>query len=218
MSNINYYQNSRGRKPKTGSKKRHWIIAMPLLLLILGGIGGGLYWLHSHNQTYLPITSYIKVAQVNVIETPDRGLMSIELILFDKNALKISDTKYLVSGDEWRLIGEIIKYPGVLSFAGLRSGYKLAWLQGCYDNTMRLSTVPSNNITRTSVRINTSDDTIFETFHNQGWASPIVSATTSIADFTPAGKKEAIYSVYVSQDGLTITPRPPLSQNGPCIS
>lgn len=217
MSRRYDYQNSR-YQPQKRPKKLGKIIVLLLLLLILIGVGGGLLWLRSHNQTYLPFTSYIKVAQVNVIETPNRGLMNIELILFDDNASKISDTNYLVSGDEWRLIGEIISYPGVLSLAGLQSGYKLAWLQGCFDNAMLRSSVSSNNITRTTVHINTSDDSIFETFHDRPWASPVVNATTSIADFIPAGKQKTTYSVYVSQNGLTIKPQPPRSQNGPCIS
>src|SRR5947209_10783237 len=83
------------------------ILGLILLLLALS-----LLWLTLLVQTYLGLTSDIKVARVHATPVANANhLMSLELILYDQNGHQTSNQTYLVKGDDWRLEGDIIKFP-----------------------------------------------------------------------------------------------------------
>src|SRR5947209_7236098 len=83
------------------------ILGLVLVLLALS-----LLWLTLLVQTYLGLTSDIKVARVHATPVANADhLMSVELILYDQNGHQTSDQTYLVKGDDWRLEGDIIKFP-----------------------------------------------------------------------------------------------------------
>ena len=83
-------------------------------------------------------------------------LMSVEVVLFDKDARQTADNTYLVKGDEWVLQGDIIKFPTWLNIVGLHSGYKLTCLEGRYDNSDL-----ERHAGHTVIDLNGGDDTFF---------------------------------------------------------
>ena len=88
-----------------------------------------LIWLTLLLESYIGLTSEIKVAQVHastIANAPHE--MNVELTLFDSNGNVSYHDSYLVNGDEWMLRGDIIKFPGWLNVLGLHSGYKLTRL------------------------------------------------------------------------------------------
>jgi hypothetical protein len=79
-------------------------------------------------------------------------------ITFIQHGPQVSDKTYLVTGDEWMLEGDIIKFPTWLNIVGLHSGYKLTRLEGRYND-------PNLELRgkRTVITLNGGDDNFFKT-------------------------------------------------------
>lgn len=159
-----------------------------------------LLWLTILVQTYLGLTSDIKVARVHatvVANVPH--LMSVDLTLYDQNGKQTSEQTYIINGDEWMLQGDIIKFPPWLNIFGLHSGYKLTRLEGRYDDANLEA-----NSHHVVVTLNGGDDNFFKTVQEQAWTSPFVQAAYGSGTFIqPDGKT---YDVFVSQTGLYAAP------------
>lgn len=159
-----------------------------------------LLWLATLMQTYLGLTSDIRVAQVRA--TPIANLphvMSVDLTLYDKDGHMTSDNTYAVAGDEWMLQGDIIKFPDWANILGLHSGYKLTRLEGRFDDPNL-----ERNSKHTVIVLNGGDDQFFQTVQEQAWTSPFVQAAYGSGVFlAPDGKT---YNVSVSQTGLLAEP------------
>lgn len=171
------------------------ILGLVLLLLALS-----LLWLTLLVQTYLGLTSDIKVARVHATPVTNADhLMSVELILYDQHGHQTSDQTYLVKGDEWRLEGDIIKFPTWLNILGLHSGYKLTRMEGRYEDPK----LESSNLP-TVIPLNGGDDNFFRTVQEQAWVSPVVEAAYGSGTFLRADGKT--YDVLASQTGLYAEP------------
>jgi len=168
------------------------------ILLLLIAIS--LLWATFLVQSYLGLTGDIKVAVVRATPIANlQHLMSVEMILYDKDGHQISDNTYGVMGDEWELQGDIIKFPSWLNVVGLHSGYKLTRLEGRYDNP----DLERNN-KHSVIVLNGGDDNFFKTAQTQTWLSPFVEALYGNAVILPANGKT--YEVLVSQTGLYALP------------
>lgn len=181
--------------------RRHrmrWGRAVTGLILLL--LASSILWLTLLIQTYVGLTSDIRVATVHattVANAPHQ--MFVELTLYDQSGKLTSDQTYLVNGDEWMLQGDIIKFPTWLNIVGLHSGYKLTRLEGRYDDpNLEL------NGKRTVITLNGGDDGFFKTVQQDAWTNPIVQAAYGNAVFLAADGKT--YNVYVSQTGLYAAP------------
>jgi len=187
---------------KFGGHHRHrrWgigrgISGLALLLLALS-----LLWLTLLVQTYVGLSSDIKVARVHATPVANSDhLMSVDLALFDQNGQQTSEQTYIVNGDEWMLQGDIIKFPAWLNILGLHSGYKVTRLEGRYDDP----TLESNS-KHTVVVLNGGDDNFFKTVQEQAWVSPVIEAAYGSGTFLRADGKT--YDVLVSQSGLFAKP------------
>lgn len=168
--------------------------------LVLLVIAICLLWVATLTQTYLGLTSDIRVAQVRATTvTNAQHEMFVELTLYNKDGQQTSDNTYLVGGDEWMLQGDIIKFPSWLNILGLHSGYKLTRLEGRYDDPNL-----ERNSKHTVIVLNGGDDQFFKTVQEQAWTSPFVQAAYGNGVFlAPDGKT---YNVYVSQTGLFAQP------------
>lgn len=172
---------------------------------LLGGVilvffAISLLWLSLLIQTYLGLTSDIKVARVHAVAVANvPHLMSVDLTLYDQQGKQTSDQTYIINGDEWMLQGDVIKFPTWLNIFGLHSGYKLTRLEGRFDDPNLEA-----NSHHVVVVLNGGDDNFFKTVQEQAWTSPVVQAAYGSSTFLqPDGKT---YDVFVSQTGLYAAP------------
>ncbi len=134
-----------GRLPRRRFRFKRGLSGIVLLAVAIS-----LLWVTFLVQSYLGLTSEIKVAQIRA--TPI--------------------TKYLLQGDEWMLQGDIIKFPAWLNVVGLHSGYKLTRLEGRYDDINLERTAPHS-----AIELNGGDDNFFKTAYTQkSWFGAFVDA------------------------------------------
>lgn len=180
-------------------RRRHFRAGRGLSGVVLLALAILLLWVASLTQTYLGLTSDIKVAQVraNTIQNadPNHPMMNVELVLYDNNGKQISDNFYSVMGDRWMVQGNIIKFASWLNVLGLHSGYKLTRLEGQYSDPNLES-----DSKHTVVVLNGGDDGFFKTVYKQSWSSPFVDAGYGNAVIQQANGMT--YNVFVSQTGL----------------
>ncbi len=195
-----YVEKEESRKFGGHHRHRHWGIGRGISGLVLLLLALSLLWLTLLVQTYIGLTSDIKVARVHATPVANSDhLMSIDLALFDQNGHQTSEQTYIVNGDEWMLQGDIIKFPTWLNILGLHSGYKLTRLEGRYDDP----TLESNS-KHTVVVLNGGDDNFFKTVQEQAWVSPVIEAAYGSGTFLRADGNT--YNVLVSQSGLFAKP------------
>lgn len=188
-----YYRH--GKLPR----RRHlrWKHGAGGILLIFLAVS--LLWMTFLIQSYLGLTSGIKVAQVTAlpIQNSPNGLpeMSVDLTLYNQNGHAISQQSYLVLGNEWMLQDDTIKIATWLNVIGMHSGYKLTRLEGRYDDPNLEA-----NAHHTVVVLNGGDDGFFQNMKAwHGWISPFIDAEYGTAVFSAAN---GTYDIYVSQTGL----------------
>ncbi len=175
-------------------RRFRWKRGVGGILLLLLSVS--LLWATFLVQSYLGLTSDIKVAQVHASTvTNQQHMMSVELVLYNGNGQQTSDNTYFVQGDRWMLQGDIIKFPTWLNILGLHSGYKLTRLEGQYNDPNDESTMK-----HTVVTLNGGDGAFFKTVYQQAWSSPFVDAAYGNAVIIPADGHA--YNVLVSQTGL----------------
>jgi len=188
----------RGRK-YIRRRRFKWGRGLGGVILLL--IAVSLLWTTFLVQSYLGVTGEIKVAHVRasaIINIPH--VMSVELVLYDKDGHQISDNTYGVMGDEWMLQGDIVKFPTWLNIVGLHSGYKLTRLEGRFDDP----NLERNN-KHTVIELNGGDDNFFKTAYTQrSWLSPFVDAAYGNAVFQASGS----FDVFATQDALIARPAP----------
>jgi len=188
------------RRMRKYARRRRFRAGRGLSGIILLLIAFSLLWATFLVQTYLGLSANIMVARVHAtsfVNLPH--LMSVEIILYDKDGHQTSDNTYGVMGDEWELQGDIIKFPTWLNILGLHSGYKLTRLEGRYEDP----NLERNN-KHSVIVLNGGDDTFFKTAQTQTWLSPLIEASYGNAVILPADGRT--YDVLVSQTGLFAEP------------
>ncbi len=203
VGEVIHHEDEEAYRSKFGKKLRRrrfrWGRVTSGVILLL--LASSILWMTLLVQTYVELTSDIKVATVHATTIANAPhLMSVELTMFDQSGKTVSDKTYLVNGDEWMLEGDIIKFPPLLNILGLHSGYKITRLEGRYDNPNLELHGP-----RTVVTLNGGDDGFFKTVQEATWLSPIVQGAYGNAVFLAADGKT--YNVYVSQSGLYAVPQ-----------
>lgn len=187
---------ARGGRERPGHVKAGRAISGLLLICM----AGSLLWAIFAVQSYLGLTSDIQAARVHATQIEgEPHLMSIELILYDKDGQQTSNKTYLVKGDKWELRGNIIKFPSWLNILGLHSGYKVTQMEGLYDDPNLES-----NEKHTVVVLNGGEGDFFKTVYQQAWSSPFVDAAYGNGTYEPADGHT--YDIFVSQTGLYAKP------------
>lgn len=184
-----------GRLPR--HRRLRWQHGMGGILLMILAVS--LLWLTFLVQSYLGLTSDIKVAQVtalSIANSPDGlPMMSVDLTLYNPNGHVASQQSYLVLGNEWMLQDDTIKVAGWLNILGMHSGYKITRLEGRYDDPNLEA-----NSKHTVVTLNGGDDGFFQNMRSwHSWASSFFDAEYGTAVFSAA---DGTYNIYVSQTGL----------------
>jgi hypothetical protein len=157
-------------------------------------------------QVYIGLTGTILVAHVRAqsLTLPNAvPYMIVDLALFDQNGHQLSENKYGVCGNEWRLEGDIVRFPSWLNILGVHSGYKVTRLEGRYDDI-----VMERTWYHSAIELNGGDDNFFKSAYNGGWLSPFAEASYGSGTFAGDGS----YNIYASQDALI--PNPDKSDTG----
>ncbi len=166
------------------------------LLLVLLSLS--LLWLTFMVQTYLGLTSEIRVAQITALPVSNSNglpMMSVDMTLYDSSGHTTSQSSYQVLGNEWMLQDDTVKIANWLNILGMHSGYKITRLEGRYDDPNLES-----NAHHTVVTLNGGDDGFFQNMRSwHSWISPFVDAQYGSAVFSPA---DGTYNIFVSQTGL----------------
>lgn len=163
--------------------------------VVLVAVALSLLWAVVALQTYLGITSEIKVAHIRASQvTNAQHELFVELTQYDGNNHVTSTGTFQVQGDEWMVQGNIIKLASWLNIVGLHSGYKLTRLEGRFDDIKLENTAP-----HTAVALNGGDDNFFQTMRAQrGWIAPFVDASYGNAVFQTVGS----FDIFATQDAL----------------
>ena len=169
--------------------------------VVLIVLGVSLLWLTFLTQTYLGLTSEIKVAQIQATKVSNANHeMSVNITLYDDSGHALSNNTYILQGDEWMLQGDIIRFPTWLNVLGIHSGYKVTRLEGRYDDIHLENTAP-----HTAIALNGGDDNFFQVANSQKWwFSWFVDASYGNAVIQTTGT----YNVFATQDALIARPAP----------
>lgn len=163
--------------------------------VVLVAVALSLLWAVVALQTYLGITSEIKVAHIRASQVSNaQHELFVELTQYDGNNHVTSTGTFQVQGDEWMVQGNIIKLASWLNIVGLHSGYKLTRLEGRFNDIKLENTAP-----HTAVALNGGDDNFFQTMRAQrGWIAPFVDASYGNAVFQTTGS----FDIFATQDAL----------------
>ena len=182
----------------TGLRQKHFFWGRAVSGAILMLIAISLIYLAVLLQTYLALTSEIKVATVRATQLSNvPNYMVVDVTLFDQNGNTVHHESDGLCGNEWEMQGDIVRLADWTTILGLHTGYKLSRLEGRYDDPNKESTWYHS-----VVELNGGDDGFFTTLRNQGgWLKPVVQASYGNAIILPADG--GTYNVYISQTGLT---------------
>ena len=182
----------------TGQRQKHFFWGRAVSGAILMLIAISLIYLAVLLQTYLALTSEIKVATVRATQLSNvPNYMVVDITLFDQHGNTLSHESDGLCGNEWELQGNIVRLADWTTILGLHTGYKLTRLEGRYDDPAK-----ETDWYHSVVVLNGGDDNFFTTLKNQGgWLKPVVQASYGNAIILPADGNS--YNVYVSQTGLT---------------
>jgi hypothetical protein len=194
---VEIFEDEYGKRYRRWRKRRRevrWKRGTGGILLLVVAVS--LLWLTLAIQSYLGLTSDIKVAQVQATSfTNNANVMSVHLTMLDSQGKVTSDQTYQVKGDEWLLECNMIKFPSWMNIFGIHSSYKLTRLTGQYsDPNLERTNLP------TVVVLNGGDGDFFKSVYKQAWTSPFVDAAYGNAVFEPGDNQT--YDIYVSQTGL----------------
>jgi hypothetical protein len=194
---VEIFEDEYGKRYRRWRKRRRevrWKRGTGGVLLLVVAVS--LLWLTLAIQSYLGLTSDIKVAQVQATSfTNNANVMSVHLTMLDSQGKVTSDQTYQVKGDEWLLECNMIKFPSWMNIFGIHSSYKLTRLTGQYsDPNLERTNLP------TVVVLNGGDGDFFKSVYKQAWTSPFVDAAYGNAVFELASNQT--YDIYVSQTGL----------------
>jgi hypothetical protein len=175
-----------------------WFHGLPGLFLLISGLI--MIGVVGAIQEYLGLTGTILVAHIHAVQAqPVNSIptMSVELVLYDQNKNKSSDTTYIVNGDEVFIQGDVVEYANWMNILGFHSGYKLTKLEGMYsdDNLER-------NAQHTVIVLNGGDDSLFNTAFHKGWNSFFVTAAYKNGSSVSANGLG--YNVCASQDAIVV--------------
>lgn len=194
---VEIFEDEYGKRYRRWRKRRRevrWKRGTGGILLLVAAIS--LLWLTVAIQSYLGLTSDIKVAQVQATSFANSpNVMSVHLTMLNSNGKATSDQLYQMNGDQWLLECDMIKFPSWMNIFGIHSSFKLTRLEGQFSDPQLESTSK-----HTVVTLNGGDGDFFKSVYKQAWSSPFVDAAYGNAVFEPGDNKT--YDIYVSQTGL----------------
>ncbi len=168
------------------------VIVLLVGLVVLGFAG----W----EQTYRALTRNEWVATIKAV--PLAGTTQTMIVTYtpihDGQVSGKAQT-YRVSGDEWSLGGDIIKWQDYMNVLGVQTGYRITRLMGYYDSAHDEVTKP-----RTAYDLAGGSDGVYTFLQQHRGLIPFVRATYG-NDVRTGPDPSASYKVYVSTSGYWTT-------------
>lgn len=169
-----------------------------LLILLLTSVFGMLLFAGFFFQAYQTFTLEEPVAEV-VIEHREKGGVSTITIAQDEPGGKPKVRRFSVTGDQWVLEGDILKWRSLLNFLGLHTRYRLTRLRSRYIQTSDEVTKPSTIYPL----IENEDDPLWRYLYKYGPRLPMVSTVYGNAVFQ-SSDEDGVFRVYVGTSGFIV--------------
>ena len=138
------------------------------------------------------------MAKVTITPQPRSETNIIELVQYGKKEEELKK-EFEVTGEQWMLEGDILKWKNWINFLGWHTRYRLTRLRSRYIKTEDEKTKPSS-IHQLAVKEN---HPFWGYLYKYGHKMPFVSSVYGNAVFQSSENK-AIYHVYVGTSGFIV--------------
>lgn len=148
-------------------------------------------------QSYKSFTKKELAALVRCVPVDNyRDAMQMELT-FVKNGRMADSAEFTLTGDQWAIEGNILKWKDWLNFAGLHTMYKLTRVRGRFVNIQdEVSRSPS-----VYSLVEEEEEPRWRWLYKYGHKLPFVTAVYGNTVFTYPSK-ETVYEIYVTTSGF----------------
>ncbi|PIQ82149.1 MAG: hypothetical protein COV76_05270 [Candidatus Omnitrophica bacterium CG11_big_fil_rev_8_21_14_0_20_64_10] len=176
-------------------KRRLWIGVVALGLLAVAGVTFGL-------RSYQVFTRQEPVAFLRCERAPGTPPGQFTL-LFTQSAGPLEDlapVAYRMTGDQWMIEGDFLKFHPWLNWAGIENRHKLTRLTSRYYSAKDERERP-----RTVHELNSGSGPVWRWLHEQGRWLPAVQAVYGSGSYTTA-RPGGRWTVYVTLSGYLVEP------------
>jgi hypothetical protein len=167
-----------------------------LSILLFTAVFGAVFFAGFFFQAYHAFTREEPVARVTIAPLPQdqKTLITLELIgQGDEGAIQ----RYELSGDQWALEGDILKWKDWANFLGLHTRYRLTRLRGRYVRTADAKLKPSSVYSLVEME----DHPIWGFLYRFGSSFPLVDAAYGSAVFQ-VSDEPSTFLISVSTSGF----------------
>jgi hypothetical protein len=146
-------------------------------------------------QTYRALTKNELVATIHAVPVPGQPQTMQVIYTPVTGGTSGQPQSFTVSGDEWQLGGDVIKWQDWLNILGVHTGYRVTRLMGYFEdaNDYRTKRVSAYNLSN-------SHDTVSKFLHDHTNLMPFVRATYG-NDVRMLPDAAATYQIYLSTSG-----------------
>lgn len=168
-----------------------------VLLMLMTALGGmflsiGFFFIAYHNFSY---EEKVAVVEVQPIDKQKCNLIIEEFLGDDKS----NYYRFEVTGDQWVLEGDILKWEDYVGFFGLRTRYRLNRVRGRYIKTdEEVATPPSVHSL-----IEDEEDFLWNILYDVGQQLPFVNTVYGNAAYQMSDKPKR-FDVFVTTSGFGI--------------
>lgn len=167
-----------------------------LLIFLWTAVAGMILFAGFFFRAYQTFTREEPVASVQIEPHTLPSTVQVTLIQFGPGQQDVS-RRFVVSGDQWVLEGDILKWPTWMNFIGLHTRYRLTRLRGRYIQTEDEKKMPSTIYPL----VENEDHPLWRYLYKQGHRLPFVSTVYGNAVFQTANKEDR-FLIYVSTSGF----------------
>jgi hypothetical protein len=167
-----------------------------LLIFLWTAVFGVLFFAGFFSQAYYTFTKEEPVAKVTItpLSQQQKNLITVELY---KPKAEQEIRQFKVSGDQWMIEGDILKWKNWINFLGFHTRYRLTRLRGRYIQTSDELMKPASVYSLVEIE----DHPIWGYLYRHGPSLPFVSTVYGNAVFQ-SSEVPGTFLVYVSTSGF----------------
>jgi hypothetical protein len=167
-----------------------------LLIFLWTAVFGMVFFVGFFFQAYYTFTREEPVAKVTITPLPEEQKNLITLELYkpkDKHEIR----QFEISGEQWMIEGDILKWKNWINFLGFHTRYRLTRLRGRYIRTSDAQTKQTSIYSLVEME----NHPIWGYLYRHGSSLPFVSTVYGNAVFQ-SSKEPCIFRVYISTSGF----------------